>query len=110
MLTFAAFPDRNRVQEDKGREADGLLLEQVFERFTHVGSLGRAGRSLAFDRHPRCIECAIVARLLLGYSLLDRLCTLKAAGGIEISALPAAVQLETTPGAPAPGIEDNGKN
>jgi hypothetical protein len=46
----------------------------------------------------------------MDYSLLDRLGTLKAKGGIEISALPAAMQLETTSGAPAPGIKVNGQN
>jgi len=85
-----------------------LLPEQVFECLAHVVPLRRTGRSLAFDRHPRGIERAIIARVLLGHSLLDGLGTLEAAGRIEVSALLAAMQLETTPRAPAPGIEVNG--
>jgi|SRR6516162_3064261 len=87
-----------------------LLFEQVFECLTDVGSSRRAGRGLALNCHPRRIQGAIVARVFLNYSPLDRLGTLEAAGRIEVSALLAAMQLETTPRAPAPGIEVNGQN
>jgi len=74
-----------------------LLLEQILKRLPRIAGplAGRCGRFL-FPRHADFKQRAIVSRVLLGNPFLDRLHALESAARIEIHALLAGVQFETT--------------
>ena len=77
-----------------GRQAV-LLLKKILEGFARIfGPSGARGRGLFLHSHAHGIERTLIALVLAGDALRDGLTTFEAAGGIEIGALPAGVQLE----------------
>jgi hypothetical protein len=74
-----------------------LLLEQILKRSARiVRPQARRSRSLFLSRHANLIQVAIIPRIFLRDPLLDRLHALEPATGIEIRALLARMQLEST--------------
>ena len=74
-----------------GQQQRLLLSEEIFESLASIQRPG--GGSLPFDGGSRRVKVALVARILLGDAGTDRLGAFKAAGGIKIQALLAAMQL-----------------
>ena len=80
-----------------------LLLEQILERLPRVaGPQTGWRRGFLFASHADFVKRAIVARVFLRYSFLDRLHALETAAGIKIHTLLARMQfkpaLRTLPG------------
>src|SRR5205085_10397016 len=68
-----------------------LLLDEVAEPPPDVAGAYRVGRSIALDGHPQREAVTLVARVLVGDPLDDRLRALEAPRRVEVRALRAGV-------------------
>jgi len=78
------------------RSSVALFLEKILERLTRVFRARRTGgRRFLLHSHAHGIEGATVALIFTSNPLRDGLAAFEPAGGVEICALPARMQLET---------------
>ena len=81
-----------------------LFLEQVLERLPGISGLGGGrGRGLFFPRYADFIRRTLVGGVLARHAFFDRLHAFEAAARVEIHALLAGMQFESTLGAFAIG-------
>ena len=93
------------------RPSANLLLEQILKSLTSiVGALGRGRGCLLLDHHSHRVKRALVALVFARNAFRNRLGALKAAGRIEVRALLAGVQFETTFGTLPDWIADRLQN
>jgi len=74
------------------RRQSRLFLEQIFKGLASIDGASRArSRSLFLYAHAHGVESTLVALILAGDSLRDRLAAFETAGSIEVRTLAAGV-------------------